>query len=580
MPKPGAQQSAAPAAQRPAPTPQPAGAQTLTGKPGATVPPAPALPDAGRAMRAVERLYAYWIISTVLLLFVALVPFLFLRSDVRQQRKALLSNDNRLREVNEKLDRLLIQRGASEAIGNGTGDAAPPPGSPAAATTQRAPSRPGNGAGASPAGSSTPRSAAPAAGAGADRRDAPNSGSHRPSAADGSSGSTGLSRRTTTPAARDRRVLDLLARALRGADPSTWALGDPAAAEELISFCSALPADQLPGELWERCAAVARLSNRASAADGLAKRGDARGHAGRLYQEFCARRALDRQDPDEALARLAPLGERDNRPEVQALLATARLSKGDTAGAAAALDQIGADAAFAIGDWFKIFDVCLRLDQLERLQRWVELARPADAREQAALNFYRAVGLITAGQHVLGLGALDALRAAEQPPVAPYQIDVWRGAALVQAGAFEEATRQLDAATSLAPDQPEAYYWRGAMEARRDELDAARLYLRNALTNQPRHVPTLELLGVLELNGRNASGAVELLNRAVALDPRRPPAHLLLALAHAKLGRGKEATPHLAEALRLAPGLQAEAMQSDLLGPLVAQALPQVESPP
>ena len=93
---------------------------------------------------------------------------------------------------------------------------------------------------------------------------------------------------------------------------------------------------------------------------------------------------------------------------------------------------------------------------------------------------------------------------------------------------------------------------------RRGEFASAESLCRAALLRNPRHVPSLVLLGdMVQQDGRNKS-AVKLLGQALALDPDNAAAHDNIAMAYQALGRRDEAVRHFS--LAMASGLRTPEM--------------------
>ncbi len=86
---------------------------------------------------------------------------------------------------------------------------------------------------------------------------------------------------------------------------------------------------------------------------------------------------------------------------------------------------------------------------------------------------------------------------------------------------------------------------------RKGDLASAERLCRAALERNPRHVPSLVLLGDLVQQGGRNKLAVKLLGQALALDPYDVAAHDNIAMAYQALGRRDEAVRHFTQAVAL-----------------------------
>jgi predicted O-linked N-acetylglucosamine transferase (SPINDLY family) len=88
---------------------------------------------------------------------------------------------------------------------------------------------------------------------------------------------------------------------------------------------------------------------------------------------------------------------------------------------------------------------------------------------------------------------------------------------------------------------------------RQGRLDEAANLCRKTLKADPRHVPALHLLGVINLRQRNPAGAVEAFGRLLKLQPNSPDVLNNQAMALYDVGRQDEALASLDKALALKP---------------------------
>ena len=89
-------------------------------------------------------------------------------------------------------------------------------------------------------------------------------------------------------------------------------------------------------------------------------------------------------------------------------------------------------------------------------------------------------------------------------------------------------------------------------------FEAESCYLK-ALQLKPDYLPAMINLGRLRIVGRNLAGAIEILDRAVKLQPTSPEANYFLGDAYLEAKLGSKAVPYLNEAIRLDPATMADA---------------------
>ncbi|MDE0102314.1 MAG: tetratricopeptide repeat protein [Bryobacterales bacterium] len=127
------------------------------------------------------------------------------------------------------------------------------------------------------------------------------------------------------------------------------------------------------------------------------------------------------------------------------------------------------------------------------------------------------------------------------------------GIALAEAARTEEALAEFDVAVRLAPDSFETHYNRGRALNDLSRMSEAREALDRATELNGQHAPSLQLLGLIERASGNDESAVDLLRRAVELDPGDPLVHYDLGVAVAQAGRLQEAIAHWEKVLSLDP---------------------------
>jgi tetratricopeptide (TPR) repeat protein len=97
-----------------------------------------------------------------------------------------------------------------------------------------------------------------------------------------------------------------------------------------------------------------------------------------------------------------------------------------------------------------------------------------------------------------------------------------RGARNVEAQLPAEALEDFDAAITLQPDFPDAWYLRAQAYARAGDTAAAARDLQEVLRLESRHWAALMSLAALQDEAGNAMGALRSLEAALAINPRMP----------------------------------------------------------
>lgn len=97
-----------------------------------------------------------------------------------------------------------------------------------------------------------------------------------------------------------------------------------------------------------------------------------------------------------------------------------------------------------------------------------------------------------------------------------------RGVRNVEAKLPAEALEDFDAAITLQPDFPDAWYLRAQAYARAGDSAAAARDLQEVLRLEPRHWAALMSLATLQEEAGNAMGALRSMEAALAINPRMP----------------------------------------------------------
>lgn len=110
--------------------------------------------------------------------------------------------------------------------------------------------------------------------------------------------------------------------------------------------------------------------------------------------------------------------------------------------------------------------------------------------------------------------------------------------------------------TSTLAEQPEDYILHnglGQAYSLRGETDAAAREYRESLRLKPDFIQSLSALGIVDVQRKDYGEAIELLSRAITLDPRNAEAHLNLGAADAETGKPDLAEAEFRAAITLAP---------------------------
>jgi len=111
------------------------------------------------------------------------------------------------------------------------------------------------------------------------------------------------------------------------------------------------------------------------------------------------------------------------------------------------------------------------------------------------------------------------------------------------------AASPLAASSPRPPEKTEDIYAAVMSHYRLGEFESAETLCRALLQRNPRHVPSLVLLGdMVQQDGRNKS-ALKLLGQALALDPGNAAAHDNIGMAYQALGRRDDAVRHFSQAV-------------------------------
>lgn len=486
---------------------------------------------AGRS--AIERLYVYWLSSTVVLIVALVVLAFFVRGAVLQQHETL-------RELQRRVNQLEGRPAAGE-----------PPRPPAATQPATQPAaedarveRP-----------AAPLRATPPPGVAATRpREAV----------------VGAPADRPASASLDQRLAQVARRPVRAPDDVL----DRAAAHALLDDLADARVAATTAELAVDAASLALVLDREGQAAGIIRAAPGPSKAAANLAEAGARAALLDERADDAVDWLdaADAHARDD-PSLALLRVRADALQRGPAAAAAAAERVDA-ARLSLGDRAALARLWLSLERWPQFEAAAAALLDPPCAGDASVNFIRAVALQRGARLVEALAAFDSQLARRAEPgdenrtadaPASTELQVWRGLTLASGGALEAARAALLAAAETEPAAGAVYVALARVEMGSGEPGRARTYLDTALAHTPDSASAWETRAALELNQNAVAAAVESAGRAIDSDPGRSSSRMLRALALAKLERREAAADDLAAALRLDASLLDEALQAEVL---------------
>lgn len=495
-------------------------------------PPTPARPR--RSPDAIERLYAYWLVSTAALLLILIGNVIVTRGALRRQAERLDALAARL----EALEKEAFARSETPLSVSPDSLETPPP-APLPASDRR------------------PEATRPPAETPVSRPGEPREPPPAPLPSDETL----------------RAELD----ALLGEEPGLVdELADAGAAEQLVELASQrLGLTDWTPVTWARLAILARLLGRDAAADLFARQAPDGGVWRTHYAEITATLLLDYGRPADALPFIDELARRHAPPAVTGLLrARAALAADDPAGADRVLAAMPPAVGLGHTDRLRLARLTLRLERWGRLGEILATVTDVPEDWSREYAFLTAAAWARAGRCVESLALLDWLAAGPTPTTAPavaapqpsrYEIEVWRGVTLMLAGQSDAARQALRNAAELDPARPDALYYLGLLEARLGRTELAIMHLKNALAASARLAPAWEALAGVELDAGRIDDALDHVRQAVRINPRRGSAQFLLALACAKVAQAAPAEEALRRAFQLDAQYLDVAKQTEVL---------------
>jgi len=172
---------------------------------------------------------------------------------------------------------------------------------------------------------------------------------------------------------------------------------------------------------------------------------------------------------------------------------------------------------------------------------------PKDRRELAGR-----IAQITSGE-LSGSALVAALEGIVRDDPANGQAHLRLGYARVQSGDCAAAEREFHAAIASGLPSADAYVGLAGCLGQRRELVGAEAALEQARRLEPDNPGVIANIGILKATRGDSAGAIDLLQKALSLDPQLHEARFNLALTYARSGRMSEARGAASELLRRLP---------------------------
>ena len=153
-------------------------------------------------------------------------------------------------------------------------------------------------------------------------------------------------------------------------------------------------------------------------------------------------------------------------------------------------------------------------------------------------------------QHVTALAArvISAAELRQQVPATAKKA-YEQGIKAVNKGKFQDAATFFEQALQLYPDYLAARNDLGAQYLKLKRIDEAEKHFQMVLANDPKNFNAKFNMGLVQIERRDYTGALTLLNEAVSLDSTRAVPHLWIGIAKFEMGSLQEAETSLVRAL-------------------------------
>lgn len=133
------------------------------------------------------------------------------------------------------------------------------------------------------------------------------------------------------------------------------------------------------------------------------------------------------------------------------------------------------------------------------------------------------------------------------PAAAKKQYEI--GIKFVNKGEFQQAAKHFQEALSIYPEYLAARNDLGAQYLKLKRIDEAEKHFQIVLNNDPKNFNAKFNMGLVQVERHDYTGAISLLNQAVAIDSTRPVARLWIGIARLELGELETAEADLTRAL-------------------------------
>lgn len=121
---------------------------------------------------------------------------------------------------------------------------------------------------------------------------------------------------------------------------------------------------------------------------------------------------------------------------------------------------------------------------------------------------------------------------------------------------YESSLKATPKSKTLPIDLASTFISRAVESEKSGNLDAAEKDFRQAILYAPNEIPAYNNLGVLLFRRGKRQEGIQLLNKAISLDPGNPDPYFNLAFLYQEIGRGDLAVPLYEQVLRLHPNDQ------------------------
>lgn len=123
------------------------------------------------------------------------------------------------------------------------------------------------------------------------------------------------------------------------------------------------------------------------------------------------------------------------------------------------------------------------------------------------------------------------------------------GLKFVTKGDYQQAATHFEEAVSIYPEYLAARNDLGAQYLKLKRIDEAEKYFEGVLRDDPKNFNAKFNMGLVQVERHDYTGAIALLNQAIAIDSTRPVAHLWIGIAKLELGDLDVAEAELTRAL-------------------------------